>query len=118
VKTSEYSAQLKGKNHFESFVALAPVLLLTSVATRSKYCFSISCDGALPFAGKRAGRDSMRISGKTLVKSSHDLILIIGAVIAIAMIVSKMVHNWRNLPSSLGMSNAAVMVADNSLAPH
>lgn len=64
------------------------------------------------------GRTSMRINGKTLVKSSHDMILIIGAVIAIAMIVSKMVHNWRNLPPSLGMSNAAVMVADNSLAPH
>ena len=46
------------------------------------------------------------------------MILIIGAVIAIAMIVSKMVHNWRNLPPSLGMSNAAVMVADNSPAPH
>ena len=60
----------------------------------------------------------MRISGKTLVKSSHDMILIIGAVIAIAMIVSKMVHNWRNLPPNLGMSNAAVMVADNTLAQH
>ena len=59
----------------------------------------------------------MRISGKTFVKSSHDLILIVGAVIAIAMIVAKMVHNWRNLPSNLGMSNASVMVADNSLAP-
>ena len=60
----------------------------------------------------------MRISGKTLVKSSHDLILIIGAVIAIAMIVSMMVHNWRNLPTSLGITNASVMVADSSLAPH
>ena len=118
MKISEYSAQLKEKNHFKSFVALALVLLLISVATRSKSCFSISCDGALRFAAKRAGRTSMRISGKTLVKSSHDMILIIGAVIAIAMIVSKMVHNWRNLPPSLGMSNAAVMVADNSLAPH
>ena len=63
------------------------------------------------------GGVSMRISGKTLVKSSHDLVLIIGAVIAIAMIVSKMVHNWRNSPPSLGMSNAAVMVADSSLPP-
>ena len=59
----------------------------------------------------------MRISGKSIAKSSHDLILIVGAVIAIMMIVSKMVHNWRNLPPSLGMTNAAVMVADNSLAP-
>jgi hypothetical protein len=118
VKIGEYSGQLKGKNHCKSFVALAPVLLLISVTTRSKSCFSISCDDALRFAGKRAGRISMRISGKTLVKSSHDLILIIGAVIAIAMIVSKMVHNWRNLPTSLGASNAAVMVADSSLAPH
>jgi len=56
----------------------------------------------------------MRISGRTIVRSSHDLILVVGAVIAIAMIVSKMVHNWRNLPPpNLGMSNAAVMVADS-----
>ena len=59
----------------------------------------------------------MRINGRTIVKSSHDLILIVGAVIALAMIVGKMVHNWRNLPPSLGMSNAAVMVADNRVAP-
>jgi hypothetical protein len=57
VKISEYSAQLKEKNHFKSFVVLAPVLLLISVAMRSKSCFSISCDGALRFAGKRAGED-------------------------------------------------------------
>ncbi len=61
----------------------------------------------------------MRIGGKTLVKSSHDLILIIGAVIAIAMIVSKMVHNWRSAPVNLGMSNAAVvMLAEAGPAPH
>jgi hypothetical protein len=118
VKIGEYSAQLKGKNHLKSFAVLAPVLLPISIATRSKSCFIISCDGALRFASKRAGRITMRISGRTLVRSSHDLILIIGAVIAIAMIVSKMVHNWRNLPSNLGMSNASVMVAENSPTPH
>ena len=58
----------------------------------------------------------MQISAKSVVKSSHDLILIVGAVIAIAMIVAKMVHNWRNLPPNLGMTTSAVMVADNSLA--
>jgi hypothetical protein len=54
-----------------------------------------------------------------MVKSSHDLLLIVGAVIAIAMIVAKMVHNWRNLPSSLGATNVSisVVVADNRLAP-
>jgi hypothetical protein len=52
-----------------------------------------------------------------MVKSSHDLLLIVGAVIAIAMIVATMVHNWRNLPSNLGKSDASVMVADNRLAP-
>jgi len=59
----------------------------------------------------------MRFSGKTLVKSSHDLVLIIGAVIAIAMIVSKMVHNWRTSPPSLGMSSGVVMMADSNPAP-
>ena len=44
----------------------------------------------------------MRTGGKSIVKSSHDLILIVGAAIAIAMIVAKMVHNWRNLPTNLG----------------
>jgi hypothetical protein len=65
----------------------------------------------------RTGEDSMRISGKTVVKSSHDLILIVGAIIAIAMLVSKMVHSWRTSPPSLGMGNATVMVADSSVAP-
>ena len=60
----------------------------------------------------------MRINGRSIVKSSHDLILVVGAVIAIAMIVSKMVHNWRHLPPSLGMTSARVMLADNNrLAP-
>jgi hypothetical protein len=60
----------------------------------------------------------MRVVGKTRVRSSHDMVLIIGAVIAIAMIVSKMVHNWRQLPPSLGMTTTAVMVADSSFTPH
>jgi hypothetical protein len=59
----------------------------------------------------------MRTGGKSIVKSSHDLLLIVGAVIAIAMIVATMVHNWRNMPSNMGMSDASVMVADNLLAP-
>jgi hypothetical protein len=60
----------------------------------------------------------MRIVGRSRVRSSHDLFLIIGAVIALAMIVSKMVHNWRRLPPSLGMTTTAVMVADSSFVPH
>ena len=55
----------------------------------------------------------MRVNARTLLRSSHDLILIVGAVIAIVMIVSKMVHNWKNPPQSLGMSSAAVMVAES-----
>ena len=55
----------------------------------------------------------MRVNTKTVLRSSHDLILIVGAVIALAMIISKMVHNWRDLPPKLGMTNAAVMVADS-----
>ena len=42
---------------------------------------------------------------------------VVGAVIALTMIVAKMVHNWRNLPTSVGMGNAAVMMADNRIAP-
>ena len=60
----------------------------------------------------------MRVNGRTILRSSHDLILIVGALIALAMIISKMVHNWRNLPPSLGMDNAAaVMVADSRVVP-
>jgi hypothetical protein len=43
------------------------------------------------------------------------MILIIGAMIALAMIVSKMVHNWRNPPTNLGMGNA-VTVVDSRVA--
>jgi len=60
----------------------------------------------------------MRIVGRSRVRSSHDLFLIVGAVIALAMIVSKMVHNWKHLPPSLGMTSTAVMVADSSFVPH
>ena len=55
VKIGEYSAQFKGKNHFKSFAVLAPVLLPISTATRSKSCFSISCDGVLCFASNVPG---------------------------------------------------------------
>ena len=49
----------------------------------------------------------MRVNAKTIVKSSHDLILIVGALIAIAMIATEMVHNWRSVPKSLGMGTVA-----------
>jgi hypothetical protein len=49
----------------------------------------------------------MRVNTKTIVKSSHDIILVIGALIAIAMIASDMVHNWRSVPKNLGMGTVA-----------
>ena len=49
----------------------------------------------------------MRVNAKAIVKSSHDFILIVGAVIAIAMIASEMVHNWRSVPKNLGMGTVA-----------
>lgn len=49
----------------------------------------------------------MRVTAKTIVKSSHDFILIVGAVIAIAMIASEMVHNWRSVPKNFGMGTVA-----------
>jgi hypothetical protein len=52
----------------------------------------------------------MRVIGRSKIRSSHDVILIVGALIAIAMIVSKMVHNWRSLPPSLGMNSAVTLV--------
>ncbi|MGH7924891.1 MAG: hypothetical protein ACREQH_09920 [Candidatus Binatus sp.] len=57
----------------------------------------------------------MRVSRKSIFRSSHDLILIIGAMIALAMIVSKMVHSWRSAPPSLGMENS-VTVAGSRVA--
>ena len=52
----------------------------------------------------------MRISRKLTTKSSHDLILIVGAAIAIAIMITSMLHSWRPLPPKLGM-NALVTVA-------
>ena len=49
----------------------------------------------------------MKINTKSLVKSSHDLILIIGATLAIIMIGSEMLHNWRSVPKNMGMSSVA-----------
>jgi hypothetical protein len=49
----------------------------------------------------------MKINAKSLVKSSHDMILIIGAMLAIAMITAEMVHNWRSVPKNLGMGTVA-----------
>ena len=58
----------------------------------------------------------MRIS-KSVIKSSHDMALIVLAAVAIAMIVSAMFHNSRIFPASWGMG-AAVTVADSRVAPH
>jgi len=49
----------------------------------------------------------MKVTAKTIVKSSHDAILIVGALIAIAMIASEMVHNWRSVPKNIGMGTVA-----------
>ena len=49
----------------------------------------------------------MRVNTKTLVKSSHDIILVVGALIAVFMIASEMVHNWRSVPKNLGMGTVA-----------
>ena len=49
----------------------------------------------------------MKVTAKTIVKSSHDVILIVGALIAIAMIASEMVHNWRSVPKNIGMGTVA-----------
>jgi hypothetical protein len=51
----------------------------------------------------------MRIYRRSILRSSHDLILIIGAAIAIAMIVSKMRHDWRKLPTTMGMETAVTL---------
>lgn len=57
----------------------------------------------------------MRI-GKSVLKSSHDLILVVAAAIAIAMMVSSILHNSRIFPANLGMGNA-MTVADSRVAP-
>jgi hypothetical protein len=57
----------------------------------------------------------MRTSRKSLIKSSHDFVLIVGALIAIAIMISSIVRHWRIFPTSLGMTNA-VTVADSSRA--
>ena len=44
--------------------------------------------------------------GKSVLKSSHDLVLIVGAAIAIAMMVSSMLHSSSIYPANLGMGNA------------
>jgi hypothetical protein len=49
----------------------------------------------------------MKINTKSLVKSSHDMILIIGATLAIVMIAAEMVHNWRSVPKNIGMGTVA-----------
>jgi hypothetical protein len=49
----------------------------------------------------------MKTKAKSVVKSSHDLILVIGALLALAMIVSEMVHNWRHVPAGTYGSTVA-----------
>ena len=53
----------------------------------------------------------MRISRKSILQSSHDLILIIGAMIAIAMMVSSLRHHVRLTQPSLGMTTSQIVVA-------
>jgi hypothetical protein len=119
VSIGEFSTKLKQNIHLGGFHILTLVLILLDIIERSGFCVDTFCDGALVLGSKSARReDSMRIVGRTRARSSHDLLLIVGAVIAIAMIVSKMVHNWRHLPPSLGMTSTAVMVADSSFVPH
>jgi hypothetical protein len=65
--------------------------------------------GALLDSNRRK-EGQMRISRKLTTKSSHDLILIVGAAIAIAIMITSMLHSWRPLPPKLGM-NAVVTVA-------
>lgn len=57
----------------------------------------------------------MQTSLKSLFKSSHDLILLIGAVIAITIMLSSLLRHWRTVPTSLGMGDA-VTVTDSRLA--
>lgn len=52
----------------------------------------------------------MRINRRTAVKSA-DLILIVGAVLAIAMMISAMRHNRKNLQQGLGMRSAVTAPA-------
>ena len=68
-------------------------------------------------SGEALQEDFMRINGKSGFKSRYDLILVVSAMIAIAMLISKMVHSWRSLPPSLGMNNSAIVVADSRVAP-
>ncbi|HZC46668.1 MAG TPA: hypothetical protein VE243_09335 [Candidatus Acidoferrum sp.] len=51
----------------------------------------------------------MRVNVRSVVRSSHDVILIVGAIIAITMIVQKMLHNWRHLPQNMGMDSAVTV---------
>jgi hypothetical protein len=52
----------------------------------------------------------MRINRRTAVKSA-DLILIVGAVLAIAMMISAMRHNRKTLQQGLGMRSAVTAPA-------
>lgn len=52
----------------------------------------------------------MRINRRTAFKSS-DLILIVGAVLAIAMMISAMRHNRKNLQQGLGMQSGVTAPA-------
>jgi hypothetical protein len=52
----------------------------------------------------------MRINRRTVIRTS-DLILIVGAVLAIAMMISAMRHNRKNLQQGLGMQTAVTAPA-------
>lgn len=59
----------------------------------------------------------MQVSRKSVLRSSHDLILIVGAVIAIAWMLVSTLHHYRITPPSVGMISGARMASFN-IGPH
>lgn len=98
---------MKGKIHFQRLYRSEPGPLRTPGPA-----FAISGLQRVMEQTRQERREAlkMRVIGRSKIRSSHDVILIVGALIAIAMIVSKMVHNWRSLPQNLGMNNAVTLV--------
>src|SRR5271154_1705588 len=59
----------------------------------------------------------MQVSRKSVLRSSHDLILIVGAVIAIAWMLVSTLHHYRITPPSVGMISGTRM-ASFHIGPH
>jgi hypothetical protein len=95
---------IQGKNSPSPSDSISLANIPHHFGSRPDSCSNIDQGGRL---SKPPGGIAMRVNAKTLVKSSHDFILIVGAVIAIAMIASEMVHNWRSVPKNLGMATVA-----------